>query len=199
MTVIETDRIAMADESNERDERTLDAMFEALEKMPVPEGIKVEIVEGNIFMSPQRDTHWQITLDVIQQLSAKYPIERIKSDVRFDFPGHLNGFACDVVALSEDAAMDSKGHWHYSDVEFIAEVISRKTAANDYGPKKVAYAVAEVPVYVIANPYTGRCHVYTQPKGSEYTDEAMVTFGAEIDLTHTVVGLPLKTAEFPRD
>ncbi|WP_443068537.1 hypothetical protein [Streptomyces sp. NBC_01267] len=42
MTVVD-DRIEMAGTS---DERTLDMMFEWLE--PTPEGIRVEIVEGNI-------------------------------------------------------------------------------------------------------------------------------------------------------
>ena len=56
MTVLD-DRIEMADESKGL---TLDVLFERLERMPVPEGYKVEIVEGAIFMSPQRDTHWEI-------------------------------------------------------------------------------------------------------------------------------------------
>lgn len=50
MTVLE-DRIAMADTG---DELTLDTMFEWLEKLPIPEGYKTEIVGGHIFMTPQR-------------------------------------------------------------------------------------------------------------------------------------------------
>ncbi|MEU5594367.1 hypothetical protein [Streptomyces sp. NPDC020298] len=50
MTVFE-DRIAMAESDNTS---TLDEMFERLETMPVPEGYKVEIVEGFVYMSPQR-------------------------------------------------------------------------------------------------------------------------------------------------
>ncbi len=42
MTVLE-DRIEMAESG---DELTLDMMFEWLEKMPVPEGYKAEIVGG---------------------------------------------------------------------------------------------------------------------------------------------------------
>lgn len=57
MTVVATDRIEMAEEN---DERILDELFESLERMPTPEGFKVEIVEGAIHMSPQRDTHWEI-------------------------------------------------------------------------------------------------------------------------------------------
>ena len=83
MTVLE-DRIEMAHES---EELTLDALFERLEHMPVPEGYKVEIVEGAVFMSPQRDTHWEIILDIVEQLRTKYPRKRVKSDVRVDYPG----------------------------------------------------------------------------------------------------------------
>ncbi|MBI0374972.1 MULTISPECIES: Uma2 family endonuclease [Streptomyces] len=196
MTVMAIDRIEMADSS---DELTLDAMFEALEKMPVPEGIKVEIVEGNIFMSPQRDTHWDIILDVVEQLRTRYPRKRIKSDVRIDYPGYLNGFATDVTLIAEGAVKNSKGLWRHQDVEFVAEVISKRTGANDYGPKKSAYAIAEVPVYLIIDPYTGRCHLFTEPKDGAYVNERTVSFGDEVDLTNTVVGLTLKTDEFPRD
>ncbi|MEV0416147.1 Uma2 family endonuclease [Streptomyces sp. NPDC050448] len=194
MTVVETDRIEMADISSEQ---ALDEMFEALE--PVPEGLKVEIVEGTVYMSPQRDTHWEIILDIIEQLRAKYPRKRLKSDVRIDYPGHLNGFATDVTAMVEGAEKTEAGRWRHEDVEFVAEVISKGTAANDYGPKKAAYATAEVPAYLIVDPYTRRCVLHTQPKDGDYATETKVAFGDEIDLTDTVVGLTLDTSEFPRD
>ncbi|MFB7214240.1 Uma2 family endonuclease [Streptomyces sp. NPDC056255] len=194
MTVVETDRIDMADSS---DERTLDMMFEWLE--PAPEGFKVEIVEGIIYMSPQRDTHWEVIFDVVEQLRAKYPRKRLKSDVRIDFPGRLNGFASDVVALSEDASKDSNGRWRYQDIEFVAEVTSKDTAANDYGSKKATYATAGVPVYLIVDPYTGTWHLHTLPKEDEYRSVLSLDFGTPVDLTSTVVGLTLETADFPRD
>ncbi|EST27814.1 Uma2 family endonuclease [Streptomyces roseochromogenus] len=195
MTVLE-DRIAMAESDNTHE---LDDLFERLEKMPVPEGYKVEIVEGTVYMSPQRDTHWQIIMDIVEQLRTKYPRNRLKSDVRIDYPGHLNGFATDVTLMAEGATKSEDGHWHYEDVEFVAEVISKSIAANDYGPKKTAYAVAEVPVYIIADPYQGRCYVYTEPKGGDYETRTPVDFGTDIDLTGTVIDLTLKTDEFPRD
>ncbi|MEU8977754.1 Uma2 family endonuclease [Streptomyces sp. NPDC048309] len=195
MTVLE-DRIEMAEESGEL---TLDVMFEGLEKMPIPEGTKVEIVGGNIFMSPQRQTHWEIILDIVEQLRGRYARKRLASDVRIDFPGHLNGFACDVAALADRSVKDDKGRWRYQDVEFVAEIISKDTAANDYGPKKLTYALAEVPVYLIVDPYQGRCRLFTQPKDGDYATETKSAFGDPVDLTGTVVGLTLTTDEFPRD
>jgi len=81
----------------------------------------------------------------------------------------------------------------------VADVISKGTAHNDHGPKKTAYAVAEVPVYLIADPYQGKCHVFTQPKDGDYVTETTVSFGGDVDLTVTDIGLTLKTDEFPRD
>lgn len=196
MTVVETDRIEMAEPS---DERTLDSMFEWLEKMPVPEGIKTEIVGGNIFMSPQRGNHWDIIAGIYDQLRAVYPRRRLKSDVRIDFPGHLNGFSADFLALAEDAPKDGKGNWLFTGVEFVAEVISKGTASNGYGPKKDAYAAGGVPVYLIVDPYAGRCHLFRDPRGGEYGVELSVVFGTDIDLTGTCVGLTLTTEDFRRE
>ncbi|WP_306186646.1 MULTISPECIES: Uma2 family endonuclease [unclassified Streptomyces] len=196
MTVLE-DRIEMAD-ADANTER-LDEWFERLEHMPVPEGYRVEIVGGNVFMTPQRDTHWNITFRIAGVVAAKFGVERVFSDVRIDFPGHENGLCPDVALLKDSAKKDETGHWRYQDVVFVAEVISQGTAANDYGPKRFAYAEAEVPVYVIADPYQGRCHVYTDPKQGDYAEPTRVDFGNDIDLTGTVVDLVLKTDGFPRD
>ncbi|GGP82362.1 Uma2 family endonuclease [Streptomyces sindenensis] len=194
MTVVDTDRIDMADTS---DERTLDEMFEWLE--PTPEGFKVEIVEGTVHMSPQRDTTWEITFDILEQLRTTYERRRLKTDVRIDLPGHLNGFASDVVALSPDAVKGEDGRWRYQDIEFVAEVISKATAANDYGIKKAVYTTAGVPVYLIVDPYTGTWHLHTLPKEDEYRSVLSLDFGTPVDLTSTVVGLTLATDAFPRD
>ncbi|MFG3498719.1 Uma2 family endonuclease [Streptomyces sp. NPDC047928] len=196
MTVVANDRTCMADDS---DERTLDEMFEALERMGVPEGYKAEIVGGHIFMSPQRDTRWDIIADIYDQLRTAYPRKRVKSDVRIDYPGHLNGFATDVTLLAEDAVKNEKGQWRCEDVLFVAEVVSRSTGMNDYGPKKAAYAAAGVPVYLIVDPYTGKWVVHGQPKDGEYAFEARSVFGEPVDLTGTPVGLTLGTGDFPRD
>jgi Uma2 family endonuclease len=168
--------------------------------MPVPEGFRVEIVGGNVFMTPQRDVHWEIIREFLWALEDRFGRRvRVFSDVRIDFPGHENGFCPDVAKLRDSAEKDDEGRWSHEDVEFVAEVISKGTAANDYGPKKTAYALAEVPVYVIADPYQGRCFVHTDPKDGDYTTMTRVDFGGDLDLTGTVVDLTLATGDFPRD
>jgi Uma2 family endonuclease len=197
MTVLE-DRIEikMADANTER----LNEWFERLERMPVPEGYKVEIVGGCVFMTPQRDIHWQCIRVILWALEDRFGRHaKIFSDVRIDFPGEGNGFCPDIAKLREGAVKDDQGRWDCEDVEFVAEVISKGTAHNDYGPKKKAYAQAEVPVYLVVDPYQGKCHLYTDPKEGEYLIEHKVAFGADLRMNHTALGLTLKTDEFPRD
>ncbi|MFK4223955.1 Uma2 family endonuclease [Streptomyces sp. NPDC019890] len=196
MTVVESGRIDMADDNAER----LDEWFERLEQMPVPEGIKVEIVGGIVFMSPQRKVHWEIIRRIVRALEDKFGMDvEVLSDVRIDFPGPENGFCPDVAKLRDGAVQDSRGRWRSEDVEFIAEVISKGTALNDYGPKKIAYAVAEVPVFLIVDPYSGKCLLHTQPKDGDYMTETKVAFGQPLDLSSTPLGLTLSTDKFPRD
>lgn len=192
MTVLE-DRIMMAESDNAS---TLDEMFE---KTSAPEGFRVEIVEGDIYMTPQRDTHWAIIRRIVRAMEDKFGMDvNVLSDVRVDFPGDGNGFCPDVVKM-RDSAKKTDGRWSHEDVEFVAEVISRGTAANDYGPKLDAYAKAKVPVYLVADPYQGRCNVYTTPANGTYAKMLRVDFGTDVDLTGTVVDLILKTDGFPRD
>ncbi|RLV09054.1 hypothetical protein CTZ27_06830 [Streptomyces griseocarneus] len=181
------------------DDQSFDEMFELLYEI-VPEGYKGEIVGGAIHMSPQRHTHWAVIKAVLIQLVRRFGEDSIiECDVRLDLPGYRNGFVPDLFKLSDGAEMDAKGKWRYQDVEFVFEVISRETADNDYGKKKAAYAAGDVPVYVIADPYSGQCHVHTVPKDGEYRANRTLDFGDPIDLSDTPLGIVLATEKFPRD
>ncbi|MBH1934025.1 Uma2 family endonuclease [Streptomyces sp. AV19] len=200
MTVV-LDRIEMADSDELSPEDTfLDDMFDRLERLPVPEGYKVEIVEGTVYMSPQRRTHWRIIFSVARQLDSHFgEAAEIDSDVRIDLPGYRNGFCPDVAKAVDGAKPDAKGRFDPKDLEFIAEVISKDTKGNDYGPKKQAYAEAGVPVLLIVDPYEAKCHVHTSPKDGAYHSELITDFGEPIDLTCTPLGLTISTDKFPRD
>ncbi|MEV5375552.1 Uma2 family endonuclease [Streptomyces nondiastaticus] len=195
MTIALTDRTEMA----ENGEPSFDEMFELLYEI-VPEGFKGEIVEGAIVMSPQRRAHSAIIRIVLRQLEAEFgPDSTLEMDVRLDLPGYKNGFAPDLYKVSDGAEPDAKGNWRYQDVEFILEVISRGTADSDYGKKKDAYAASGIPVYLIADPYTGLCHLFTVPKDGEYRSSLKLDFGQPVDLTDTLLGMKLQTDRFPRD
>lgn len=196
MTVVMTDRTDMAD----ADTSGLEEEMALLERMTIPEGYKAEIVEGAVVVSPQRSTHWDIIELVLLQLKECFGRRaRTKSDVLIALPGHRNGFAPDLLKLSDDAKLDEAGRWSHRDVEFVLEVISRETRNNDYDTKRRAYALAGVPVYLIADPYTGKCHAFGRPEGETYENELTVKFGEDLDLAPLGMSLRLETEDFPRD
>ncbi|GHF51253.1 hypothetical protein GCM10010218_36000 [Streptomyces mashuensis] len=177
----------------------LEEMFELLYSI-TPELFHSEIVGGAICMVPKRNVHSVIVTSVFRQLMrCSGPGAEVVYDVRLDLPGWRNAFAPDVYKLSAGARPDARGEWRYQDVEFVLEVITRGTAENDYGKKKDAYAAGEIPVYLIADPYTGECQVHTDPRDGAYQHVRTVPFGEKVDLTDTVVGMTLETDRFPRD
>lgn len=196
MTVELADRIDMGD----AEASALDEELELLERMTIPEGFKAEIVEGAVVVSPQRNTHWDIIELVLLQIKECFGRRaRTKSDVLLALPGFRNGFAPDLLKLSDSAADDGTGRWRYQDVEFVLEVISRETRANDYGTKLRTYATAGIPVYVVADPYTGKCHAFGHPDGGRYESELTAKFGDELDLGPLGFGMRLATEDFPQD
>ncbi|OEV04311.1 Uma2 family endonuclease [Streptomyces oceani] len=196
MTVELADRMPMTEPS----ELTLDELFERLDRMPVPEGYKVEIVEGSVHMSPQRRTHWKVIRTILRQLEGHFGEEtEIDSDVRIDFPGHLNGFAPDLAKIADGARPDSRDRFAPPDVELIVEVISRPTAPNDYGPKLRAYAEAGIPAYLIVDPYVGRCLLHVHPKDGGFASTLSTDFGEPIDFGDSLDAFVLSTDGFPRE
>ncbi|MER6308178.1 Uma2 family endonuclease [Streptomyces sp. NPDC001739] len=194
---IATDGMEMA-EPTENQQR-LDGLFARLEGAS-PEGYKTEIIGGTIFMSPQRDAHWLTIRQLLRALEDRFGVDvLVLSDVRIDFPGKENGFCPDIAKFADGAKKNALGRWRYQDIELIAEVISQGTAVNDYGPKKAVYAEAGIPVYVIADPYLGRCRVFTHPQDGEYLRDLTLKYGEPVDLTHAFPGFSISTENFPRD
>ncbi|MEV5506353.1 Uma2 family endonuclease [Streptomyces orinoci] len=194
MTATRTDATGTADAG---DELALDDLFNSLS---VPEGYRVEIIGGNIFVCQQRDEHWQCIFQILCALEDRFGRDVVLlSDVRIECPGHLNGLCPDVVKVGDKAVKTERGRYRAEDVDFIAEVIAEETATNDYGPKKAIYAMAGVPAYLIADPYTRRCHLHTQPRDGEYRVETTVAFGLPVDLSDTPAQLILSTEDFLRD
>lgn len=54
-------------------------------------------------------------------------------------------------------------------------------------------------MYLIVDPYAGEWHLHTLPRDGKYHAAVSFGFGEDVDLTRTVVGLALKTDDFPRD
>ena len=141
MTVLE-DRIAMADGIDSRPRAHARRHVRvALEKMPVPEGYKVEIVGGNIFMSPQRDTHWEIIRRSRTGVwrTVRHGCRTSSPTSASTFPAQLNGFAPGRARRSARARRGApRGAGGTRTSSSSPRSSPRAPPTNDYGPKKAA-------------------------------------------------------------
>jgi Uma2 family endonuclease len=202
MTVLQ-DRPATA-ETDEDDMMGLDEMFEYIEDgHNPPPGFKVQIIEGAIVMSPQRDVHALVIIEILiairEVLGRK---AKLLFDVRLDVPGWRNGFAPDVMLIRNDAGKLPNGSYRYQDARLVVEVVSRSSRKDDYGHKLEAYALGEIPTYVVADPKLGTVEVHTLPRVisdgvAEYGETHRYRFGDSFVLQDPEV--TIDTADWPRD
>ncbi|MFI1256009.1 Uma2 family endonuclease [Streptomyces netropsis] len=180
------------------DSAELDEMFADISRMNVPAGYRVEIIEGEIVLNPQRKVHATIIRRLNRALEeARGSEANILWDVRIDFPGVLNGYAPDVALVKDDAEEDDEGRHDYRDVEFVAEVVSRGSRRDDYDAKLTVYAESGVPTYVIADPKKATVHVFSEPRDGAYADVTTYTFGEKFTLPFPEI--TIDTAGWPRD
>ncbi|MDH6577013.1 Uma2 family endonuclease [Kitasatospora sp. MAP5-34] len=160
-------------------------MWEIVEGMAIPEGYRVEIIGGQIVVSPQSETQWTIISQILQQLWKTLGEDaRIMADVPIDFPGYKNGFAPDVAILADDAATGpDTGRYDWTDLDAVIEVVSGSSIDNDYRIKLDLYGRYSVPTYLIVDPLEGKWTLFTEPKAKQgYPKPVERPFGEPVDL-----------------
>ncbi|WP_063890326.1 Uma2 family endonuclease [Streptomyces aurantiacus] len=158
-------------------------------------GCRTQIVEGSAIIAPERPNHSRTIRDLAAQLGVG---PRRKSGVRafrIALPEQEHVFLPDVVRYRAGATSP----WSHQDIEFVAEVVSKATTYMDYGPKLTAYATLKIPLYLVVDPSTARCHLYSAPEGGDYARRLTAAFGEVIRPSDNPLGLTLKTDKFPRD
>ncbi|MET8580748.1 Uma2 family endonuclease [Streptomyces collinus] len=176
------------------DERGMARFFEEFEP---PEGIKVELLRGEIVMMAAPDlVHNRIVTDVQDQIPpARW--ERLQTtDV--DIAGEASEPVPDLVVLERAAGPDSGRLVPSQLVTMVVEVVSKTSVDRDYGVKRSIYAAGQVPAYLIVDPIVAHCVLLTEPTGegddADYQAQRIVKFGAPLPLEP--LGVELDTTGF---
>ncbi|GAA1149534.1 MULTISPECIES: Uma2 family endonuclease [Streptomyces violaceusniger group] len=142
------------------------------------EGFKIEVVGGQIVMTPQSDIQsW--TIRRVQNAAEASGIaeERLLSDVLIQFPGEPPRVP-DVTILEDGA----KEPYSYDDVLAAVEIVSTEDDDNDYVIKLKQYARFGIPTYLIIDPFRGQCTLLTRPKGGTYASRDDYAYGETVTL-----------------
>ncbi|MFG2222195.1 Uma2 family endonuclease [Streptomyces sp. NPDC048644] len=175
------------------DERRMTEFFENLE---VPEGVKVELLRGNIVMMATPDlVHNEIVESVQDQIPRRAWMRLQTQDVTLPF--EASEPIPDLVVLAR-AARPESGPIPCGVITTVIEVVSKTSVDHDYGIKRSIYAAGAVPAYLIIDPIVAHCVLLTQPVGAgdeaDYRAQQITKFGEPLPLP--MLDAELDTSEF---
>ncbi|MEU1480536.1 Uma2 family endonuclease [Streptomyces sp. NPDC005760] len=176
------------------DERGVAEFFEGFEP---PDGLKVELLRGEIVMMASPDlVHNLIVLLTQRQipLDRWYPLQT--QDV--DLIDEASEPVPDLVVVARDVLPGSGRLLPSQLITAVVEVVSKTSVHRDYGVKRSIYAAGKVPAYLIVDPIMAQCVLLTSPEGkgedADYRTQHIAKFGEPLSLD--VLGVELDTSDF---
>ncbi|WP_037958109.1 Uma2 family endonuclease [Streptomyces violens] len=171
-------------------------MTQIFQNLEVPEGVKVELLRGNIVMMAAPDlVHNEIVESVQDQIPRRAWMRLQTQDITV--PCEASEPVPDLVVLARDARPET-GPIPSGVIATVVEVVSKTSVDHDYGIKRSIYAAGKVPAYLIIDPIVAQCVLLTQPVGAgdeaDYRTQQITKFGESLPLP--LLGAELDTSEF---
>ncbi|MCX5559179.1 Uma2 family endonuclease [Streptomyces sp. NBC_00038] len=165
-----------------------------------PEGWRVELVEGEIYVVPPANgEHEGIVSEVVEQVIARRTDRTLRNytGIGLNVPGASEtGHVIPDLVVAPKGSFHDEEEWHApSGVLLVAEVTSDSTAARDREKKIRGYARAGIPIYLLIDREEGEVVVYSEPSGDDYTKGPKHKLGLAVPLP-APLGFELDTAEF---
>ncbi|MBB4933472.1 Uma2 family endonuclease [Lipingzhangella halophila] len=179
-------------------ERKLRRLAESLD---VPEGYRVEILGGNIVVSPHGSSVHSITMiQIAEQLGRQLPDE-FERLVEYDVESaddHDYEPAPDVVVVPRPVVDEDLPRVEADAVEMVVEIVSRGNWKTDHTTKTAVYARWNIPIYLLVDPREGSTvlHHDPDPARGEYQATHRQPYGATVELPDPLGGVRIDTSGF---
>ncbi|WP_185993955.1 Uma2 family endonuclease [Streptomyces benahoarensis] len=176
------------------DERRMTELFENID---VPEGVKIELLRGEIVMMAGPDlVHNRIVRSVALQMPSDRWEWLLTQDI--DILSEQSEPVPDLVVLESGAGPESGRLLPSAVVTMVVEVVSKTSVDRDYGVKRSLYAAGKIPAYLIVDPIVAHCVLLTEPFGSgdeaDYAVQRISKFGESVPVD--VLDVELETGDF---
>lgn len=162
-------------------------------------GYRMEIVEGNIVMSPLKPAHnatiWALWTALKPQLSDDWGF---LSDVAVPFDGD-NEFCPDLAVIPQADVAKNLSAYPPDLIELVIEVVSPSSVRNDYEVKDRAYARRGIPHYLIFDPYKAQCTTLWNPGPDGYLGRDVLPYGETVTVETGIGKVSVDTAALPVD
>ncbi|MFI2436845.1 Uma2 family endonuclease [Streptomyces sp. NPDC018693] len=162
-------------------------------------GYRVEIVEGNIMMSPVKPHHAQTIRLVWNALETQVGAEwGFASDVAFPFDED-NEFCPDLAVIPASEVAKNEGAYSPDLIELVVEVVSQGSIRRDYELKPRWYASRGIANYLILDPLKGHAVTMWNPASDGYLGRDTIAYGPELSIDSPLGKFTLDTGRLPVD
>ncbi|GAB2937823.1 Uma2 family endonuclease [Streptomyces mayteni] len=177
-----------------------DELLRLLYEMDTPEGCKAEIVEGVITVAPPPSNGHTLIASALHRalVLAELPDGcEVFQNLDVITPRREGYYIPDLV-VADRALLASPETVRAADAELVVEITSPSNARHDRVPKRIGYAVAGVPLYLLVDAYAEggpTVTLYGEPSGEMYRVLQAGKFGDTFHLPEPF-GFDLDTAGF---
>ncbi|GKQ39647.1 Uma2 family endonuclease [Streptomyces sp. A012304] len=162
-------------------------------------GYRMEIVEGNIMMSPVKPHHAKTIRLVWNDLEAQLGAEwDFASDVAFPFDEE-NEFCPDLAVIPAPEAAKNEGAYSPDLIELVVEVVSQGSIRRDYEVKPRWYAARGIANYLVFDPLQGHVVTMWNPGPDGYRGRDTIPHGPDLTVDCPLGKLTVPTAGLPVD
>lgn len=176
-----------------------DRMTGIFENLEVPEGLKAELIRGEIVMmaGPDRVHNW-IVESIRDQIPGAQWHRGTTQDIAI--PGQASEPQPDLVVYARGSVEGPGRLVPAPAVTLVVEVVSKTSVDRDYRIKRELYAEGGIPVYLVVDPMKGECVLLaelstaTTTGAPEYWSKRTTKFGDPIPVE--ALGVTLDTSEF---
>ncbi|MFF1785439.1 Uma2 family endonuclease [Kitasatospora sp. NPDC058243] len=176
-----------------------DRMTGIFENLEVPEGVKAELIRGEIVMTAGPDLVHNLIVECIVDQVPRALWHRLQTQ-DLAFAHEASEPQPDLVVI-ERGAVEAPGRLVPAPaVTMVVEVVSKTSAYRDYHVKREMYAGGTIKAYLIVDPFKGECLLLTEPDTAtasgvpDYAVGQPFKFGDPVRVD--VLGVTLDTGEF---
>ena len=169
----------------------------AAEQVQVPEGYRVEIVDGSILVSPTPSAqHIRIIWQLEGMLRESGPPDTAAVQMlTVEIPPTGERYVPDLIVVPVELLSGEGWVRSATDAALAVEVASPTNAEVDRVKKVRGYAVAGVPLYLLVDPLDRSVTLFGDPQEGVYRSHTQLPFGKQLELPEPF-GCAFDTTDF---
>lgn len=160
-------------------------LLDAGDELKVPPGFRVEIIGGNLVLSPWPLGYYARVMDrVCRQLSPHLPEGHVieVGPLLYVFPRDERAYEPDIHATHRRTFRTTSNRLDGEALSFVAELTSPSTRDDDLTDKVRVYGRAGVLVYLVLDMQEEQATVFWTPSAKGYESHCTLPFGEKLPM-----------------